>query len=75
MNVFVLWHTHEMASGEQDSKVIGLYSSRERAEAAQARADQLPGFRDAPAGFVIDAYQVDEDQWREGYVTVAHGSE
>jgi len=75
MNVFVLWNTHELPSGGQDSKLIGVYSSRSLAEAAQARMIQLPGFRDAPAEFLIDAYTVDEDQWREGYVTAPRGNE
>ena len=72
MNVCLLWHTHELPGGEEDSKLIGVYSSRESAEVAQARAVQLPGFRDVPAGFVIDTYQLDQDQWREGYATVTH---
>src|SRR5258706_3030413 len=75
MNVFVLWHTHEMTGGDEDSKLIGVYSSRESAEAAQARAVQLPGFQDLPGGFVIDSYRLDEDQWREGYLSDTHGSE
>jgi hypothetical protein len=29
----------------------------------------LPGFRDYPEGFHIDEYQLDQDQWREGFIT------
>jgi hypothetical protein len=72
MNVFVLWHTHELPGGKGDSKLIGVYSSRQAAEAAQGRAVQLPGFCDAPDAFVIDSYEVDQDHWREGYITVPH---
>ena len=70
MNVFVLHHMHAMEGGEEDAKLLGVYSSRELAEAAQKRASELPGFRDLPNGFVIDSYEVDRDEWREGYVTV-----
>ena len=73
MNVFLLWHEHELPGGEDDSKLIGVYSSKQLAEAAQKRAAQLPGFRDVPEGFMIDSYQVDRDEWREGFVTARHG--
>ena len=48
MYVYLLWHTHEVHPGEDDDKLIGVYSTRELAETAQQRALQLPGFRDAP---------------------------
>ena len=35
------------------------------------RLGQAPGFSDALAGFHIDEYQVDKDQWVEGYSTLA----
>jgi len=75
MNVFLLWHIHEMGGGEEDSKLIGVYSTREFAEEAQARTVQLAGFQDLPRGFLIDMYQLDEDHWREGYTMIARGSE
>jgi hypothetical protein len=67
MNVFLLWHTHELPDGEEDAKLIGVYSTKESAEAAQQRALQLPGFSVAPKGFTIATYPLDQDQWREGY--------
>ena len=70
MNVFLLWHTHELPGGEEDSKLIGVYYTKESAEAAQVRASQLPGFSSAPQGFTIDSYELDKDEWREGYVTL-----
>jgi hypothetical protein len=73
MNVFLLWHVRELPGGEEDSKFIGVYSTRALAEAAQKRATLLPGFRDAPKGFTIDSHEVDRDEWREGFVTVHHG--
>ena len=65
--VYVLQHLHESDGGAEDVKLIGVYSSRENAQAAVARLRQAPGFRDAPAGFHIDEYGVDRDQWAEGY--------
>jgi hypothetical protein len=60
-----------MDDGTEDVKFIGVYSSRENAEAAIARLSRAPGFLDAPDGFYIDEYHVDQDQWVEGYSTVA----
>lgn len=71
MKVYLLQHVHSFDDGEEDVKLIGVYSSQENAEAAIARLSQLPGFSDAAAGFHIDEYRLDKDQWIEGYSTVA----
>ena len=67
--VYVLQHEHVMEDGREDVKFIGVYSSREHAQAAIARLSQAPGFSDALDGFHIDEYQLDKDQWVEGYST------
>jgi hypothetical protein len=69
---YVLQHVHSFEDGTEDVKFIGVYSSRENAQAAITRLGQAPGFSDAPAGFHIDEYQVDNDQWVEGYSTLAN---
>ena len=68
-SVFVLQHVHTREDGVEDVKLIGVYSSREKAEAAVARLGPLPGFVDAQEGFHIDEYRIDQDHWAEGYVT------
>lgn len=72
MDVFLLWHVNELLGGEEDEKLIGVYSSQETAEGAKQRVLSQPGFRDVPEGFVIDRYQVDQDHGTEGYITVTH---
>jgi hypothetical protein len=69
--VYVLQHSNEMAGGVEDVKLIGVYSSRESAQAAVGRLGRLPGFADSVGRFSIDEYQLDRDQWVEGYLTVA----
>lgn len=69
-SVFLLWHTHEIPDQEDDSKLIGVYESREAAERAQERATKQPGFAEHPTGFCIDEYVVGMDHWTEGFVTV-----
>ena len=70
-SVFVLQHVHLREGGVEDVKFIGVYSSREKAEAAVARLSRLPGFSTAAGGFHIDEYRVDQDHWAEGYVATA----
>ena len=70
--VYVLQHVHTLDDGSEDVKFIGVYSSHEKAQAAITRLSQVPGFSDAPAGFHVDEYQVDKDQWVEGYSALAN---
>lgn len=70
MKVFVLQHAHSMDDGTEDVKFIGVYSSRENADAAAKRLSKLPGFSNAPDGFHVDEYRVDQDQWVEGYAAL-----
>ncbi len=68
MKVFVLQHVHQVTSEQKDSKLIGIYSTHERARAAQSRIAKLAGFHSALNGFHIDEYELDSDHWTEGYV-------
>ena len=70
-SVFVLQHVHAQEDGGEDVKLIGVYSSREKADEAMARLGRLPGFSEAPDGFHVDEYRVDQDHWVEGYVVAA----
>ena len=67
--VFVLHHTHEFEDGSESVKLIGVYSTRSSAEAAIRRLASQPGFAALPSGFTIDVYKLDEDNWKEGFVT------
>lgn len=54
----------------EDEKLIGVYSTRENAEAAIERMKGQPGFVDNVEGFCIARYVMNEDHWTEGYITV-----
>jgi hypothetical protein len=69
--VYLLWHSYETDVGADETKLIGVYSTSELAQAAQKRAATLPGFCDRPNAFEISAYELDKDDWREGYVTLS----
>jgi hypothetical protein len=51
---FVLQHSYEDENGFEETKFIGLYSTRENANAAIRRLKCLPGFQDYPDGFFVD---------------------
>ncbi|CAN7142652.1 hypothetical protein LJR090_000074 [Bosea sp. LjRoot90] len=70
--VYLLWHTHDLGDDEEDQKLIGIYATEADAELARQRAIVLPGFRDAPEGFIIDRYTVGRDHWEEGYFTCTY---
>jgi len=68
MTVHVLQHSHEL-DGCDETKLIGVYSSRASAEDAQQRLRLQPGFSDHPDDFALDAYELDIDHWMEGFVS------
>ena len=68
--VYVLHHVMREFEGDEDAKLIGVYSTEEEAREAIARLSARPGFRENPEGFSIDPYELDKDHWTEGFVTV-----
>jgi hypothetical protein len=64
-----LQHVRDEGSDDEDVKFIGVYSSEASALAAIERLKKQPGFVDYPAGFGIDRYEIDQDQWSEGFVS------
>lgn len=73
MDVFVVQHVHEIDEDDGDVKLIGVYSTEQKAKAGIERLSLQPGFRDAKGGFQVDRYTVDGDHWTEGFVTVRPG--
>lgn len=71
MTVFILWHIHHRAD-DDDEKLIGVYSSEQKAQSAITRLQDMPGFRDPDGEFEIHEYQLDKDGWTEGFVTIHH---
>ena len=64
--VFVLQHSYELDWCDE-TKFIGVYRTRESAEAAIARLRLEPGFQTRPDDFSIDRYELDQDHWVEGF--------
>jgi hypothetical protein len=70
MKTYVVQHVHEFEDDSEDIKFIGVYSTFEKAEQAVRRLSMEVGFCDTPEGFHISEYEIDEDHWTEGFITV-----
>jgi len=69
-SVFVLQHSYESSiSREEETKFIGVYSSKDKAKKAADRLSQQPGFKELTDYFYIDEYKIDQDHWEEGFIT------
>jgi hypothetical protein len=55
---------------EDDVKLLGVFSSPERAQRRIDVALGEPGFATEPDCFWVDTYTVDEYRWVEGFVSV-----
>jgi hypothetical protein len=66
--VYIVQHSYEL-DGCDETKFIGVYRTREAAEATITRLLKQPGFWDHPDAFSIDLYALDEDNWTEGFAT------
>lgn len=64
--VYILHHSYEM-EGQEQTKLIGVYTSAGEAEAAVARLKNQPGFKDRPDDFIYEAYELNKDHWTEGF--------
>ncbi|POF41097.1 hypothetical protein B0D71_17830 [Pseudomonas laurylsulfativorans] len=67
--VYIVTHTHELPSGNEDIKFIGVYDSQESAEEAVKRACLKAGFSETQDGFFIESYQLGKDHWTDGFFT------
>lgn len=69
MEVYMLQHIYHTEESEE-TKIIGIYSTKERALEAIERLKTKPGFIDYPEGFEVEIYILDRDEWEDGFVTV-----
>jgi hypothetical protein len=65
---FLLWYEHGGEYHDNDSVLIGVYSSEENAAAARERVKDKPGFVERPEGFIISRYELNKDHWTGGFI-------
>ncbi len=67
--VFVLHHVRKDDEFGDYPKLIGVYSTGASADAAKVRLSTEPGFREHPAGFEVEEYVLDMDDWDGGFIS------
>lgn len=68
-SVYLLWHTR-VDGDDEDDKLLGVFSSQENAEEAKQNALTKAGFKDYPDGFCIVEYEINKQEWLDGFVTI-----
>ena len=69
--VFAVHHVRRMEeSGRDDYKLIGVYTTKPKAEAAIERAGSKKGFVDYPNGFQINEWVLNPKEWPNGFFIV-----
>jgi len=70
--VYLLQHSYEViyeGVSFDETKTIGIYSSKEKAEEVVQRYKCISGFDKYPLScFYIDGYELNQDNWKEGFV-------
>lgn len=69
-HVWLLWHGDDIYDETPEAKLLGVYSSEQSARERIARCADIPGFGDHPEAFEIARYDIDQDEWAEGYVVM-----
>jgi len=64
----MLWFEQEQEDCEDIELLIGVYATKEEAEAAIQRRKDKPGFRDFPEGFHIYERELGVEGWTDGFI-------
>jgi len=70
--VFIISFDRQLPSGEDDERLLGVYSTQEKGEAALARFKAQPEFRDFPDNLELGPFTLDQTHWEEGFVDVPY---
>jgi hypothetical protein len=66
--VYLLWNMNDIDSSDFEA-MLGIYSSRQNAEKAMEVMKSEALLTATGREFGVDAYGIDEDHWREGFVS------
>ncbi|EFB74874.1 DUF7336 domain-containing protein [Subdoligranulum variabile] len=68
--VYVLQHSYALQNGCDETKLLGVFSSEDKAQQAIEMYRTLPGFCEHSQDFHLDKYLLDERYWTEGFFTI-----
>jgi len=61
--VYKLEHSRKIDEEYDTTKLIGFFSSKEKAEEIIENYKKMEGFRDYPEGFTIEECEIDFNDW------------
>ena len=74
MDIFLLWHTHDLTDGSgthEEAKLIGVFSSKAKANEAIDQIKGRKGFQDFPLNcFKIYQSKIDRPGWIDGFSAI-----
>lgn len=65
--VFLAMHVFRYEDGHENIRVIGIFTSKQKAQEAIRRLRDKPGFRYRKRAFEISRYVLDLRHWTEGF--------
>jgi len=65
--VYLLQHSYEV-NGIEETKLIGIFRTKEKAIKIIEYYKTLPGFEDYQNDFYVDEYEIDKNHWDEGFI-------
>ena len=70
--VYILWHGDDVNEETPEPLLLGVYSTEAKAKDRIERCirEGVPGFAEHPDAFLIASYELDKDEWVEGYLQV-----
>jgi hypothetical protein len=68
-SVYLLWHVRD-PDDLDTAKLIGVFTSRRKAAGAKRQLRNVDGFAEYPDAYIVDEYQLDELNWKEGFVSL-----
>lgn len=68
--VYLLQHSYliDDESDTYETKIIGIYSTEQKAMDVVESYKNKEGFKNYPQDFYIDKYKIDENFWSEGFI-------
>ena len=69
--VYHLYYVYEYDNGYEDVRLLGTFSSENKAQAALSTFKKIPEFREIMSNFTISEDRVNLLGWTEGFTTIS----
>ena len=68
--VYLVQHSYELNEGENETKIIGVFSSLKKAQLIINKYRTIKGFKRYQNEFHVDKYRLNENWWKDGFITI-----